>query len=55
MGGFEFKPRDLGSDRGYRVVVALVSMGLNLNPHPFKTEKGAAPKGNLGLHRWSVG
>jgi hypothetical protein len=50
LGGVEFKPRDLGSDRGYRVdrnaVVVVVWVGLNLNPHPLRA-KGAAPKGRL--------
>jgi hypothetical protein len=34
MGGAAFKPRDLGGDRGYRVVVASIWEGLKLNPHP---------------------
>jgi hypothetical protein len=38
----ESKPRDLGNDRGYRVVVAAVWAILSLNPHP-STAKGAAP------------
>jgi hypothetical protein len=43
MGEAEFKPRDLGSDRGYRVVVVVMWVCRNLNPHPLKAE-GAAPK-----------
>jgi hypothetical protein len=46
LGAAEFKPRDLGSDRGYRVVLDLGWAGIHLNPHPLKT-KGAAPKGPL--------
>src|ERR1700685_2262739 len=42
------KPRDLGSDRGYRVAVAIAWVGLNLNPHPLKAE-GAAPNWRLGF------
>jgi hypothetical protein len=42
MGGVEFKPRDLRDDRGYRVAGVVMWVGLNLNPHPLKTE-GAAP------------
>jgi hypothetical protein len=42
VGGVESKSRDLGNDRGYRVVVVLVWAGLSLNPHPLKAE-GAAP------------
>jgi hypothetical protein len=43
MGGVESKSRDLGSDRGYRVIVVVVLVAFHLNPHPLKTE-GAAPK-----------
>ena len=46
MGDVEFKSRDLGGDRGYRVVVVMAWVMLNLNPHPF-TAKGAAPKCRL--------
>jgi hypothetical protein len=38
----ESKPRDLGSDRGYRVVAVMWAM-LSLNPHPFKTERVRHP------------
>jgi hypothetical protein len=34
MGGVGFKSRDLGNDRGYRVVAALAWAMGNLNPHP---------------------
>jgi hypothetical protein len=37
MGGVEFKARDLGDDRGYRVVVVAEWVGLNLNPQPSET------------------
>ena len=47
MGGVGFKPRDLGNDRGYRVVAVLAWAMGNLNPHLFKERKGAAPKGRL--------
>jgi hypothetical protein len=43
LGRVGSKPRDLKNDRGYRVVVVVMSMRLSLNPHPLKTE-GAAPK-----------
>jgi hypothetical protein len=42
MGGVEFKPRDLGDDRGCRVVV-VVWAGLNLNPHPPRTRRVRHP------------
>jgi hypothetical protein len=35
MGGFEFKPRDLGSDRGYRVVRCFGVDGVKSKPAPF--------------------
>jgi len=47
MGEVEFKHRDLGSDRGYRVNVVAMWVKVNLNPHPLKTKRGAAPKGSL--------
>ena len=28
---------------------------MNLNPHPFKNKKGAAPKGRFVSDKWSVG
>lgn len=34
LGLVESKPRDPGSDRGYRVVAAVWAL-LSLNPHPF--------------------
>ena len=51
MGGIEFKSRDLGSDRGYRVEIDLTVtfavrwVGLNLNPHPHKTRVGQPAQG----------
>ena len=49
VGGAASKPRDLGSDRGYRVA-AIDSMigffvwaGLNLNPHPLQTKRVRHP------------
>ena len=51
------KPRDLGGDRGYRVVVVEGGGGLNLNPHPFKNGKGAAPdcrQGVVILRTWGA-
>ena len=57
MGGVEYKPRDLRSDRGYRAAienmedVVVVWAMFNLNPHPFKTKKGAAPKCRRGGYR----
>src|ERR1700683_2685114 len=50
MGGGKSKPRDLGNDRGYRVVVGGVWVEFHLNPHPLKTE-GAAPKIRSGGRR----
>ena len=47
MGGVGLKSRDLGNDRGYRVVAASAWAMGNLNPHPFKKRQGAAPKGRL--------
>jgi len=47
------KPRDLGDDRGYRVVVATVSEGLDLNPHPLKSKRVRHPK--AGFVFWSCG
>jgi hypothetical protein len=41
-----FEPHDLGSDRGYGVVVVAALIRLNLNPHPLRTE-GAAPRCEL--------
>ena len=58
MGEVEFKHRDLGSDRGYRVaietsVIVVVScVRLDLNPHPLKP-KGAAPFGRFRLCGWT--
>ena len=49
VGEVEFKPGDLGSDCGYGVVVDLVSVTLNLNPHPLKAE-GAAPRFSAGIY-----
>jgi hypothetical protein len=45
VGGVASKPRDLGNDRGYRVVVDLTWVKLHPNPHPSKAE-GAAPNGH---------
>jgi hypothetical protein len=44
--GVKSKPRDLGNDRGYRVIVEQVWVWIRLNPHPLKTD-GAAPKLHL--------
>ena len=33
MGGVDSKPRDLRNDRGYRVVVVLAWVGVNLNTY----------------------
>jgi hypothetical protein len=43
--GVESKPRDLRSDRGYRVVVVSVSVRLNLNPHPPEGWRVRHPRG----------
>jgi hypothetical protein len=40
---FSSKPRGLGRDLGYRVVVDSVWVRLHLNPHPL-TAEGAHPK-----------
>ena len=56
FGEVEIKSRDLGDDRGYRVIVVLVSVGLRPNPHPLTTE-GAAPKRRLAdyvLRTWDA-
>jgi hypothetical protein len=48
---FEFKPRDLGDDRGYRVfgqrvvVVVGIWVRLSLKTHPQKTRVGHPKKG----------
>jgi hypothetical protein len=47
MGGVAFESRDLGNDRGNRVVAGLEWAMRNLNPHPFRNRKGAAPKSRL--------
>ena len=44
MGRGVIKSRDLENGRGYGVVVVSVGERFDLNPHPFKSEKGAAPK-----------
>jgi hypothetical protein len=43
LGSFESNARDLSDDRGYRVVVVVVLVRLNLNLDPL-TAEGAAPK-----------
>jgi hypothetical protein len=40
VGEVGFKARDLGNDRGYRVVVVAVWVRLRLNPHPHKPRVG---------------
>ena len=52
MGGVESKSRDLGSDRGYRVVALIWAM-LSLNPHPLKTKRVRHPKAILRACDWS--
>ena len=42
----ESKACDLGNDRGYRVVVVVVWVVWNLNPHPLKTERVRHPNSN---------
>ena len=44
MGGIESKPRDLGSDRGYRVAKILGIGGVESKPARLKKRKRAAPK-----------
>jgi hypothetical protein len=42
--GVMSKPRDLQSDRGYKVVVVLIWARLNLNPHPPETWRVRHPR-----------
>jgi hypothetical protein len=46
LGRVESKSRDLGNDRGYRVIVVEVSIRLNLNRHPVKAEGAALDCGS---------
>jgi hypothetical protein len=46
MGGFESKPRDLGSDRGYRVATAGIFGAVKEKPHPLKTKKNCGTRRN---------
>ena len=51
----ESKARDLGDDRGYRVVVDMEWAGFGLNPHPFKTERVRHPNADLDAQVWGDG